>query len=83
MTKPLTDAEKAKGSKKTVNKKEYHWCPHHSAWTRHKPSKCRLQSKDSGKSAPGKEEQKNNASNSKDKTLQLSEAIAAVLQDRI
>jgi hypothetical protein len=25
---------------KTVDEKEYHWCPNHKSWTRHKPSEC-------------------------------------------
>ena len=26
---------------KTVDGKDYHWCPNHSRWTRHKPSDCK------------------------------------------
>jgi hypothetical protein len=25
---------------KMMNEKEYHWCPNHKCWTRHKPSEC-------------------------------------------
>lgn len=38
MKKPPMDGEK---QSKNVDGKEYHWCPHHSSWTRHKPSECR------------------------------------------
>jgi len=27
--------------KKTVKRKEFHWCPHHASWCVHKPSECR------------------------------------------
>jgi len=39
MTKPPTGKDKHK--KKTVDKKDYWWCPNHNSWTRHKPSECR------------------------------------------
>lgn len=26
---------------KMMGEKEYHWCPNHEAWTRHKPSECK------------------------------------------
>jgi hypothetical protein len=26
---------------KMMGEKEYHWCPNHAAWTRHKPSECK------------------------------------------
>jgi len=32
---------KDKNSSKTVEGKEYWWCPNHKSWTRHKPSKCK------------------------------------------
>jgi len=38
MKKPPIEGEK---QSKTVEGKEYHWCPHHGSWTRHKPSECR------------------------------------------
>ena len=41
MLKKPTAEEKRTGNKKTVNDKEYYWCPNHQAWGRHKPSECR------------------------------------------
>ena len=35
---PKKDDPKTKG----VNRKTYHWCPKHKAWTLHKPEECRL-----------------------------------------
>ena len=38
MKTPPKDGEK---QSKTVEGKEYHWCPDHESWTRHKPSECK------------------------------------------
>jgi len=29
-------------AQKTVNGKEYYWCPKHNCWVRHKPEDCEL-----------------------------------------
>ena len=41
MKKKPTKEEIAAGNKKTVDDKEYYWCPHHNAWGRHHPSECK------------------------------------------
>ena len=51
MLKEPTQAERQAGNKKSVNGKEYHWCPHHKAWTRHSPTECRLGSSPSTSSS--------------------------------
>ena len=82
MTNPPTAQEKAKGNTKVVDKKEYHWCPKHAAWTRHKPSECKLPEKPKGgkKPAPatGGEQTKDAAQSS---ALKLTEAMATMLRD--
>lgn len=42
--KPAWMLERGDGpAHKTVKGNEYHWCPKHKAWTRHKPEECRLE----------------------------------------
>ena len=61
---------------KTVEGKDYHWCPDHEMWTRHKPSECKgigftrgQTKKDSDKSMDSKPKMK------------LSKALAAISSD--
>ena len=66
--------------KKTVNGKEYHWCPKHQAWVRHLPSECE------GKGIKPSESQPAHSSNpaphedSGPKQIKLSNALTAVLE---
>jgi hypothetical protein len=58
---------------KTVEGKEYHWCPDHESWTRHKPSECKgfVFTKTQAKKDSDK------ASDSKPK-MKLAKALAAI-----
>ncbi len=80
MLKPPTENEKAKGSTKKVDGKQYWWCPKHNAWTRHTPAECRLPE---GGTKRKKESAKENPKEEKDgkKTLKLSEAVVAGLTE--
>ena len=55
-------------TKKKVNEKWYHWCKNHKAWTRHTPAACE------GKGITPRKDEEN-------KTLKLSNALAAIVQD--
>ncbi|KAI2507481.1 hypothetical protein MHU86_6973 [Fragilaria crotonensis] len=72
MKTPPKDGEK---QSKTVEGNEYHWCQHHEAWTRNKPSECKgigftkTQGKDLDKSSDSKPKMK------------LSKALAAITSD--
>ena len=79
MLKEPTAQEKASGSKKTVSGKQYHWCPHHKAWTRHSPAECRLKSAQTGSGQPNARPATD--SSNQQRTLQLSQAIAALIQE--
>ena len=68
MLKPPTDNEK--GKSKTVEKKEYWWCPNHKCWCRHKPSDCK-----------GVGANRDSANRDDSKKLKLSKALAAVAED--
>jgi hypothetical protein len=59
---------------KTVEGKDYHWCPNHNRWTRHKPSEC----KGIGFKAPIRMEQGNKFANSNKPNMKLSKALAAI-----
>jgi hypothetical protein len=49
----MTEPPKAdEPQKKTVNAKEYHWCPNHLAWVRHLPSECEGKGVKPSKSKP-------------------------------
>ena len=58
--------------KKTVNDKEYHWCPHHKAWTLHTPEKCRL-----------KDEESTSDTKSTSAKPKLTQAMTAVLESML
>lgn len=38
--------KEGEGKTKTVNGKEYHWCPNHEAWTLHTPKECKKKPKE-------------------------------------
>jgi hypothetical protein len=40
--------KEGKKKEKVHNKRTYHWCEHHMAWTMHLPSKCRLMTEQKG-----------------------------------
>ncbi|KAI2497413.1 hypothetical protein MHU86_17071 [Fragilaria crotonensis] len=62
---------------KTVEGKDYHWCPNHNRWTRHRPSEC----KGIGfKVAAPKKDQGNKFADAKH-NMKLSNALAAISQD--
>ena len=76
----MTEAPKAsEPHTKTVNGKEYHWCPNHLAWVRHLPSQCEGKGVKSfeNKSAPSDP----NAPDQGPKQLKLSNALSALVQD--
>jgi hypothetical protein len=62
MLKPPTDGK----NKKTVNGKEYHWCPKHKAWGRHLPADCRLPAEEKPSETP---------------KLQLAKALGTLLEE--
>ena len=59
---------------KTMEGKDYHWCPHHNRWTRHRPSEC----KGIGFKAPIRTDQGNKFANSNKPNMKLSKALAAI-----
>ena len=62
---------------KTVEGKDYHWCPNHNRWTRHRPSEC----KGIGfKVAAPKKDQGHRFAQAKH-NIKLSNALAAISQD--
>jgi hypothetical protein len=48
----LKEPTGSKPKTKTMNQKEYHWCPNHKCWTRHKPSECNGHNAQTGNNAP-------------------------------
>ena len=73
MKTPPKDGEK---QSKTVDGKEYHWCPNHESWTRHKPSEC----KGIGFTKDQAKKDADKSSDSKPK-MKLSKALAAISSD--
>jgi hypothetical protein len=63
---------------KTVDGKEYHWCPNHESWTRHSPADCK------GKGV-GSDNKPQKAKNKKGKPakpkLSISRALQAIAED--
>ena len=58
---------------KTVESKDYHWCPHHNRWTMHRPSEC----KGIGFKAPPRRDQGNKFAGLKP-NMKLAKALAAI-----
>ncbi|KAI2509497.1 hypothetical protein MHU86_4874 [Fragilaria crotonensis] len=56
---------------KTVEGKDYHWCPNHNRWTRHKPSDC----KGIGFKGGPKKDQGNKGQDSKQPSMKLAKAL--------
>ena len=73
MTTPPKSGEK---QFKKVEGKDYHWCPNHNRWTRHRPSEC----KGIGFKAAPKEVQGNKFADAKH-NMKLSKALAAISED--
>lgn len=67
---------------KTVNRRKYHWCPTHKAWTEHSPDECTLKKKLDNKSntTDGKEKVET-PSVKTDARLQVSKALAMIAQN--
>ena len=63
-------APKHREKTKTYDGKTYHWCPHHVAWTIHRPEEC---SKVGREPAPSQDEH--------NKKVKLSEALAAIHEE--
>ena len=59
---------------KTVEGKDYHWCPNHNRWTRHTASEC----KGIGFKAPIRTDQGNKFAYSNKASMKLSKALAAI-----
>jgi len=59
-----------------VEGKDYHWCPNHNRWTRHKPSDC----KGIGFKGGPKRDQGNKSQDSKP-NMKLAKALAAISDD--
>jgi hypothetical protein len=60
-----------------VQGKDYHWCPNHNRWTRHRPSEC----KGIGfKASPPKKDQGNKFADAKH-NMKLTNALAAISED--
>ena len=68
----ITKPKEGEPHKKTMNGKEYHWCPNHQAWTRHKPEECKgkgfkFDSTDKGKSGDKKRKPDDDSNGAKKK----------------
>lgn len=61
---------------KSVEGKEYHWCPNHARWTRHKPSDC----KGIGFKGGSNKDQGNKSQHAKP-NMKLARALAAISHD--
>jgi hypothetical protein len=59
-----------------VDGKDYHWCPNHNRWTRHRPSEC----KGIGFKAAPKKDQGNKFADAKH-NLKITNALAAISED--
>jgi len=59
-----------------VEGKDYHWCPNHNRWTRHRPSEC----KGIGFKAAPKKDQGNKFADAKH-NLKITNALAAISED--
>ena len=79
MTEPPKQGE---STKKTHSNKDYWWCPKHKAWVRHKPEDCKgLGFKPNGNDNKAKESSKEDKpKESGDKKLQLSKALASIVE---
>ena len=71
--------------KKTVNVKQYHWCPKHESWTHHLPQDCRklLTNKPSTDKSKGKEAGSKfspSPKKSKNPKMKLSKALQTVME---
>jgi hypothetical protein len=62
---------------KTVEGKDYHWCPNHNRWTRHRPSEC----KGFGFKAAAPKKDRGNKFADVKHNMKLSNALAAISQD--
>lgn len=71
-TTPPKDKEK---ESKMVEGKEYHWCPTHKAWTRHKPSECK------GIAYSGERTAQSQETKQKETKLKISKALTAISDD--
>ena len=63
---------------KTVDNKEYHWCPKHKSWVRHRPQDC----KGLGQKAPKPEQAEDKTKNAQanDPKIKLSAALANIAE---
>ena len=61
--------------KKTVDGKEYHWCPNHEAWTRHSPEECK------GKGAGASNKPPKGKKGKPKPKLSMSRALQAIAED--
>lgn len=75
MLKPPSNNEK--GKKKTVDNKDYWWCPHHRCWCRHKPSECK--GVNTHPAAPGATTT-TTITNNKNRKLRLANALETVVE---
>ena len=69
---------KERRSSTSVDGKDYHWCPNHNRWTRHRLSECKGIS---FKGAP-KKKQGNKSQDSKP-NMKLAKALAAISEDEV
>jgi hypothetical protein len=60
---------------KTVDGKEYHWCPNHEAWTRHSPEECK------GKGAGASNKPPKGKKGKPKPKLSISRALQAIAED--
>jgi hypothetical protein len=67
--------------KKTVDGKQYHWCPNHNCWTRHSPSECKV--KGAYRTTASKDESESVAWDVKTKkpTLKIAKALQTIADD--
>jgi hypothetical protein len=61
--------------KKTVDGKEYHWCPNHESWTRHSPEECK------GKGAGANNKPQKGKKGKPKPKLSISRALQAITED--
>lgn len=73
------EPEQGKPKEKKVDGKQYHWCPNHKQWTRHKPSECRLKEDKKAASKETKQEEKQKASDST--KAKIVQALTTVIDD--
>jgi hypothetical protein len=77
----IVKPKSGESTKKVVNDKDYWWCPKHQAWTRHTPDQCEGKGviKNSNSKGNLSKEGEGNKGENKGRAMQLTKALAAIV----